>query len=104
MLVAPYSPSALAKASTVPARIPWRQARMRTCQKIQVLDSPSVWPDQARFSSKLSKAPRAVRYISGNATTTAAATPPGQFMTSLIPICIRKLPSGRRVPNRSSRK
>ena len=34
MLVAPYSPSARAKASTVPARMPCRQQGIRTRQKI----------------------------------------------------------------------
>ena len=34
MLVAPYSPKARAKASTVPAKIPCRQQGIRMCQKI----------------------------------------------------------------------
>ena len=59
MLVAPYSPSARAKASTVPARMPWRQYGIRTRQKIHAPDCPSVWADQASVSSKLSNAPRA---------------------------------------------
>ena len=34
MEVAPYSPRARAKASTVPAKIPCLQKGIRTCQKI----------------------------------------------------------------------
>lgn len=45
MLVAPYSPSARAKARTVPASMPWRQAGMRMRQNIYVLLRPSVCPD-----------------------------------------------------------
>ena len=33
-----------AKASTIPARMPWRQAGIRIFQKIKVLLSPRVWP------------------------------------------------------------
>lgn len=56
-------------------------------------------------SSKLSKAPRAVRYISGKATTMEAKMALYQFMTSFTPKCSRKkMPSGRLAPKRSSRK
>ena len=82
-----------------------RQAGIRTRQKIQVLDCPRVWADQASVSSKLSKAPRAVRYISGKATTMEAKMALYQFMTSFTPKCSRKkMPSGRLAPKRSSRK
>ena len=105
MLVAPYSPSARAKASTVPARMPWRQYGIRTRQKIHAPDCPSVWADQASVSSKLSNAPRAVRYISGKATTMDAKMALYQFMTSLTPKCsMKKMPSGRFAPKSSSRK
>ena len=105
MLVAPYSPKARAKASTVPARMPCRQQGIRTRQNIHALDCPSVWADQASVSSKLSKAPRAVRYISGKATTMDAKMALYQFMTSLTPKCsMKKMPSGRFAPKSSSRK
>ena len=105
MLVAPYSPKARAKASTVPAKIPCRQAGIRTRQKIQRFDCPSVCADHASVSSKLSKAPRAVRYISGNATKMEAKIALYQFMTSLTPKCSpKKRPSGRFAPISRSRK
>ena len=43
-----------------------------TRQKIQVLDLPRVRAAWARVTSKDSKAPRAVRYIRGKATTAEA--------------------------------
>ena len=43
MEVAPYSPRARAKASTVPAMMPCLQQGIRTRQKIQVLERPRVW-------------------------------------------------------------
>ena len=57
MEVAPYSPRARAKASTVPARMPWRHTGIRTRQKIQILDLPRVAAASASVGSKLSKAP-----------------------------------------------
>lgn len=51
-------------------------------------------PLQARVSSKLSKAPRAVRYMSGKATTADARTPPYQVMTKRMPTSLRKMPTG----------
>ena len=105
MLVAPYSPSARAKESTVPARMPCRQAGIRMRQKIYRLDSPSVCPAWASVSSKLSKAPRAVRYIRGKATTTVAKMADHQVMTSFVPNSdSTSCPTGRRGPStRSSR-
>ena len=74
-------------------------------QKIQLSDWPSVWADHASVSSKLSKAPRAVRYISGKATTMEAKMALYQFMTSLTPNCsMKKMPTGRFAPKSSSRK
>ena len=85
MEVAPYSPSARAKASTVPARTPCLQQGIWTRQKTQELDRPRVRPASARFWSKLSKAPRAVRYIRGKATTTVAKMADCQVITSRTP-------------------
>ena len=53
MEVAPYSPRARAKASTVPARMPWRHTGIRTRQKIQILDRPRVAAASASVGSKL---------------------------------------------------
>ena len=82
-----------------------RQAGIRTRQKIHGSDCPSVCADHASVSSKLSNAPRAVRYISGNATTMEAKMALYQFMTSFTPkCCMKKMPSGRFAPKSSSRK
>ena len=53
--------------------------------KDPVLDRPSVRPASARVWSKLSKAPRAVRYISGKATTMVAKIADHQVITSFTP-------------------
>ncbi len=105
MEVAPYSPRALAKESTMPARISLRQTGIRTLQKIQVPDFPKVFPASARVSSKLSKAPRAVRYIRGKITTAVERIAAYQVIVRRIPKCCRKnAPTGCFGPaTRSSR-
>ena len=50
-----------------------------------------------------SKAPRALRYISGNATTTAAMTVAGQLNTSGRPCSMNQRPTGELLPRASSR-
>ena len=82
MEVAPNSPMARAKDNTTPARIPWRQQGMRMRQNIYVSERPRVHPAWARVSSKLSKAPRAVRYISGNTTADTAKIADHHCITS----------------------
>ena len=105
MEVAPYSPIARANASTVPDAIPGPAAGMTTRQKIRLSLIPRVWPAWIRFISTCSKAARALRYISGNATTTEAKMALYQFMTSFTPkCCMKKMPSGRFAPKSSSRK
>ena len=103
MLVAPYSPRARAKANTVPAKIPWRQAGILMRQNMKVLDNPRVLPLHSKVSSKLSKAPRAVRYMRGKATTAEARMPPYQVITNCMPNSWRKRPTGCLSPKTNSR-
>ena len=72
ILVAPYSPKALEKASISPAIISFFEFGNISLQNIQVFDLPKVWPAKIIFSSKLSKAARLVLYISGKDTRTQA--------------------------------
>ena len=73
-------------------------------QNMYVFERPRVCPEYARVSSKLSKAPRAVRYISGKATTAAASTPPYHVITNLMPYWARNMPRGRLAPKTRSMK
>ena len=50
--------------------------------------------DGFRFAENVGQAPRAVRYMSGNATTAEARTPPYQVMTKRMPISLRNMPTG----------
>ena len=56
------------------------------------------------FSSSCSKAPRAVRYMRGRETTTAAMTVACQLKTRLRSNCSRNCPMALRLPKASSRK
>ena len=103
MAVAPYSPSARAKASTAPATMPCRQYGIFTRQKIQSSERPRVRAASARFSSNDSKAPRAVRYMSGKLTTTVARMAAYQTMVILmLNVSSSQAPSGRRGPKTMS--
>ena len=83
--------------------MPWRHTGIRTRQKIQVLDRPSVCPASARVRSKLSKAPRAVRYMKGKATATVAKTADHQVITSRRPKwSCTQAPMGRLGPSSTS--
>ena len=74
-----------------------------TRQKIQASERPSVRPASARFWSKLSKAPRAVRYMRGKATTMVAKTADHQFMVSRMPkVSMTQRPMGRLGPRSTS--
>ena len=105
MAVAPYSPSARAKASTAPATMPCWQYGIFTRQKIQRSERPRVRAASARFSSKDSKAPRAVRYMSGKLTTTVARIAAYHTMVSLMPkVFSSHAPTVRRGPKTRSRR
>ena len=83
--------------------MPWRHTGIRTRQKIQILDRPRVAAASASVGSKLSKAPRAVRYIRGKATTTVAKTADHQVITSLRPKwACTQAPMGRLGPSSTS--
>ena len=71
-------------------------------KKIRDSDQPSVRAASSMFGSKLSNAPSAPRYISGNATTTAAMTVAGQLKINGKPISMNHLPIGVLLPSRSS--
>ena len=76
---------------------------MRTRQNTHAFERPSVRPASARFSSKLSNAPRAVRYISGKITTAVAKMAEYQVMVSLTPQCASThAPTARRGPSTRS--
>ena len=103
-MVAPNSPKARVNDSTSPASIPERAFGKSTYQKIRHSDTPSVLAAARIFGSSCSKAPRAVRYMSGSDTTMAAMTAAFQVNTSVISNCSRKRPIRLRFPNNSSRK
>ena len=61
-------------------------------RKIRVLLQPKVRAASSMLVSRFSKAPSALRYIKGNATTTAAITVAGQLKIRGNPMSIKKLP------------
>ena len=71
---------------------------------MQVLDFPSVRPASAKLWSKPSNAPRAVRYMSGKATTVAAMTVASQEKITLMLNSCKKRPMKLLRPKMSSRK
>src|ERR1700678_3881719 len=102
--VAPNSPSARAKERIVPARIPGQARGSGISRNTRHSDAPSVRAACVKFGSTCSSAARAVRYISGNATTAAASTVAGQEKTIVPPKANRSLPSGPLRPKSRSRK
>ena len=105
MEVAPYSPMARAKVSTVPDKIPGAAAGRVIFQKIVHSDSPRVRPAWMILMSTCSKAPLAFRYMRGNAMTVAAITHPVQdWMIRMLKVSRRKEPKGRLTLNNNSKK
>ncbi len=85
--------------------MPCLQAGILTRQNTHALDLPSVRPASARLWSKLSNAPRAVRYMSGKLTTTVAKIAEYHVMVSLTPKTpITQAPMGRLGPRSTSRR
>jgi hypothetical protein len=101
--VAPNSPSALAKANTVPAAIPGQAKCKEIVQNIFHSDIPKVLAALSMFLSICSKAPFEVLYISGKDTTTAAITVADQEKIIFISIRESSFPTGPFFPNISNR-
>ena len=74
--VAPNSPSARANERIVPASTPGHASGSATARNTRHSEAPSVRAASRNRESTCSSAARAVRYISGNATTAAAITVP----------------------------
>ena len=104
MSVAPNSPMARAKASTVPATRPGAASGTSTRRKTVHSLAPRVRAASSSVGFTCSNAPSVVRYMSGNATTVAAMTVAGHENTMLMPRCSSACPMGLRLPKRSSRK
>ena len=102
--VAPNSPRALAKASTVPDAIPGKASGKATVQNIRHSETPKVLAAFKIFSSICSKAPAVVLYIRGKATTVAAITVAGQENISLIPKENKIFPIGPFLPKVTNKK
>ena len=102
--VHPNSPKARAKASTVPEAMDDQAKGSMRRMKMRPLDQPRVRAASSMFGSKLSKAPRALRYMSGKATTTAAMTVACQLNTSGNPISWKKRPKAVLRPSADSKR
>ena len=104
MSVAPNSPSARAKARTVPASTPGAAIGNSTLRKTRPSEAPNVRAASRSLGFTCSKAPSAVRYISGKATTVAAITVAGQEKTMVMPISDSARPMKLCRPKTSNRK
>ena len=94
--VAPKSPSARAKASTMPAASPRQASGSVTEQNTESSFRPSSRATSSSAGSTASNAPRAGSRNSGNAATAEATTAPDQWKTSVIPsVCSSQCPSDR---------
>src|SRR6202522_4350639 len=102
--VAPNSPSARANERIVPARIPGHASGSAISRNTRLSDAPSVRAACIRCGSTCSSAARAVKYISGNATTVAAMTVAGHEKTIVAPNANRNLPIGPLRPKSRRRK
>ncbi len=70
--------------------------------KMRALLQPSVRAASSMLGSRFSNAPRALRYMSGNATTTAAMTVAGQLKMSGKPMSMKNCPNAVLRPHRYS--
>ena len=101
--VAPNSPRARANASTIPAAMLDHDSGSISRTKIFALLHPSVRAASSMLRSRLSNAPSALRYISGNATTTAAMTHAAGLKMSGKPVSIQNRPNAVFEPHAKSR-
>ena len=102
--VAPNSPSARAKARTVPAITPGPASGKSTRRKTAHSLAPSVRAACRSEGFTWSNAPSVVRYIRGNAITVAAITVAGHENAIESPTCSRARPMKLRLPKISRRK
>jgi hypothetical protein len=101
VMVAPNSPSALAKASTVPAAMPGIARGSVTVANTQSGDAPSVAAASSLLRSIASMARRMARTIRGKLITAAASAAPVQRNDRTMPnVCSRNSPRGPRRPNK----
>ena len=104
MRVAPNSPRARAKASTVPAITPGAARGKSTRRRTPHSLAPSVRAACSSVGLTCSNAPRVVRYMSGKAMTVAAMTVAGQEKAMLMPSRSSAWPIQLRRPKMRSRK
>src|SRR4028119_552573 len=102
--VAPNSPNARAKARVVPAKIPGMARGKVMRQKIVTSEAPRVLATRNRLALICSKAPSAVLYINGKATTVAVITAAYQVKTILKFSDSSSCPREPFLPNSSSNK
>src|ERR1039457_1483004 len=102
--VAPNSPRARENERIVPASTPGQASGSATERNTRHSEAPSVRAASRKRESTCSRAARAVRYISGNATTDAAITVAGHEKTTVAPSFSSSFPGGPLRPNKSSRK
>ena len=102
--VAPNSPNARVKDRIVPAKIPGHAKGNIIFQKSRHSDAPNVRPALNKFVSICSKAPKAVLYIKGNATTVAVMTVAGHEKIILMFIWDNICPTGPFFPKSNSNK
>ena len=102
--VAPNSPSARAKASNSPARMPRQASGSVTRKNTAASRRPSERAASSSCGSTVSNAARAALNTSGNDTTAAAITAACQLKISRMPkCCSSQPPSGPCVPMSTSR-
>ena len=83
---------ARAKASTVPAAMDGQPSGSMSLRKMRSSDQPSVRAASNICGSRPSKAPSAVRYMSGKLTTAAEIIAAGQVNTRLTPCAMSQRP------------
>lgn len=104
IIVAPNSPSALAKVSIKPESTPGTESGNKIFQKIFIFEIPRVLAANSISSLTCSKAPKLVLYIIGRLTTMAEITAAVGVKIILIPKLPKALPIIEFFPNIINRK
>ncbi len=103
VIVAPNSPSALAKHSSAPAITPGRASGSVTVRMVQAREAPSAPAACSSLSSTPSMARRIARTISGKPITAQASAAPVQRKERTMPnVSWSQAPTGPCRPNSSS--
>lgn len=99
IIVAPNSPSALAKVSINPENTPGTESGSKIFQKIFIFEIPRVLAANNISSLTCSKAPKLVLYIIGRLTTMAEITAAVGVKIMLIPKLFKSFPIIEFFPN-----